>query len=217
MVGAIRKRDILVHPFVTVQCFGWRVFYRALMAGRDQTFLSLLADSGAMPVSTELMPHFVDRCVDLELKAKQIYEELARRFADRQGSAAFFDSLARQEQGHAELLQLCQAAAVRGQWKEDRFVAWRDAVPRLEQQMQSAERAADDAADLRDALRLVIRIESSEINTVFRGIVTATESDFVKRLQAFQTAGANHVNFIRREIPKLDPQLSEACRQMRIG
>ncbi len=41
MLGAIRKRDILAHPFVTVESFGWHVFFRVLVAGRNQTFLAL--------------------------------------------------------------------------------------------------------------------------------------------------------------------------------
>jgi len=35
MIGAIRKRDILAHPFVTIHSFGWQVFFRALAAGRN--------------------------------------------------------------------------------------------------------------------------------------------------------------------------------------
>ena len=45
MIGAIRKRDILAHPFITIDCFGWSVFLRALTAGRNQTFLALLTET----------------------------------------------------------------------------------------------------------------------------------------------------------------------------
>ena len=48
MIGAICKLDILAHPVVTVRCFGWRVFFRALVAGQSQMFLSLLAESNAL-------------------------------------------------------------------------------------------------------------------------------------------------------------------------
>ncbi len=37
MIGAIRKWDILAHPFVTIHCFGWRVFFRAVTADHNQT------------------------------------------------------------------------------------------------------------------------------------------------------------------------------------
>ena len=46
MDGAICKREILSHPVVTIECFGWAVFFRAVFSGRDQTFLSLLQQAG---------------------------------------------------------------------------------------------------------------------------------------------------------------------------
>jgi hypothetical protein len=47
MFGAIRKRDVLAHPYVTIHNFGWSVLFRTVIAGRDQTFLSLLAETSA--------------------------------------------------------------------------------------------------------------------------------------------------------------------------
>jgi hypothetical protein len=47
MIGAIRKRDILAHPLIKIDCSGWSVFLRALTAGRDQTFLALLTETRA--------------------------------------------------------------------------------------------------------------------------------------------------------------------------
>ena len=81
MVGAIDKRDILAHPFVTIRCFGWRVFLRAIFAGRDKTFLSVLADAEVLKPAAENVVEFVARCVELELKASRIYAALARHFA----------------------------------------------------------------------------------------------------------------------------------------
>ncbi len=45
MVGAIVKWDIMAHPAVTIRCFGWQIFLRALLAGPNTTFLSLLTES----------------------------------------------------------------------------------------------------------------------------------------------------------------------------
>ena len=61
MLGSIRKRDVLAHPIVTIRCFGWHVFFRALMASRDQTFLSLLADCGAVGPPPVRVPELVGR------------------------------------------------------------------------------------------------------------------------------------------------------------
>ncbi len=77
MVGAINKRDILSHPWVTIRCFGWRVFWRAIFARGDRTFLSLLTDSEVLKPAGEGVPEFVARCVELELKASRVYAALS--------------------------------------------------------------------------------------------------------------------------------------------
>lgn len=113
MIGAIRKQDILAHPFVTVHCFGWRVFFRALAADRNQTFLSLLAETHTLDPPAIKVPELVGRCIELEKKAKSIYERLAVWHMGRGPVREFFDELAQQEQTHAELLELCRTTASR--------------------------------------------------------------------------------------------------------
>ncbi len=211
MVGAIRKRDILAHPFVTIQAFGWRVFLRVLIAGRHCTFLSLLTETGTLQLPAMPASELLDRCVELELRAKEIYNRLAQRFGSCKEAAVFFKTLARQEQSHAELLKLCKAAAGRGGWADRQVVPWRNAVPRLEQQMETATTSLESVEDLCNAMRLVIQIESSEINSVFQAIVASSESNFVKALQAFQTAGSSHLSYIRREIARIEPKLAGQC------
>src|ERR1041384_1569377 len=44
MKGVVRKRDVLSHPAVTIRGFGWRVFIKALLAGRNRTLLSVVAE-----------------------------------------------------------------------------------------------------------------------------------------------------------------------------
>jgi rubrerythrin len=212
MVGVICKRDILVHPFVTIHCFGWPVFFRALVAGRNQTFLSLLTEPGLARPSTVQVPAVVERCIKLELRAKRIYEMLAQRFSDP--TKGFFQALARQEQAHAQLLELCRTAAEQSRWNARHFDPWRDAVPRLEQQMREAEMSVDSVHSSEEALRLVIEIESSEVNQVFQSIVAVSDSDFVKVVRAFQNATSQHISFICEEIPKLAPDLAQQCQEM---
>jgi len=55
VIGVIRKRDVLRHPVATVQSFGWRVFLRALKAGPNETFLSVVAEIQA---AEEVKLHF---------------------------------------------------------------------------------------------------------------------------------------------------------------
>ena len=214
MLGTICKWDILVHPFVTIRCFGWQVFFRALVAARDQTFLSLLVQTGVPQQVRVIIPELVGRCVKLEKQAKRIYEWLAGRFMGHDPVREFFEKLARQEETHAELLELCREVASRVVWKEEYFTQWRDAVPRLERQMEDAESSLGSLDSVSDALRLVIQIESSEINQVFLGIVAAADSDFVRKLGVFHEATATHIAYISQRIPELEPGLAQECEKL---
>jgi hypothetical protein len=214
MVGVIRKRDIIAHPVVTIRCFGWPVFLKALTAGRSRTFLSLLVESSALRPPTVEVPELIGHCAELELQAQRIYESLAERFADREPVRRFFETLADQEHTHFEMLELCRELAGHEGWLEEHFAPWRDAVPRLEQQMDGAEASLEDLDDLADALRLVILIEGSEINRVFDSVVSATDSAFVRQFRAFETAGEKHISYISDRIPQFEPNLTDECREL---
>ncbi len=215
MIGVIRRRNILAHPFVTIRCFGWWVFFRALIAGRSQTFLSLLADTKGLQPPTVKVPELVERCVKLELQAKRIYESLAGRFLDHTLIGDFFDTLARQEETHAELLRLCREAASRAVWKEECFAPCRDSIPCLERQMKNIELSLESLDSVADALRVVMQIESSEVNRVFESVVAASRSAFVRKFLAFQNVAEDHIAYICDEIPTLEPDLAEECRELR--
>jgi rubrerythrin len=215
MLGVIRRRDIIAHPVVTVHCFGFGLFCQALVAGRRKSFLSLLAGSGVLRPPVVEVPELLGRCVDLESRARRVYQFLAWRFNDWVPVRQFFEELVRQEQEHFELLELCRQLAGRDGWLEERFGPWRASVPRLERQMEELETSLDGRESLADALRLVIQIESSEINHVFQGAVSATDSEFVRALGAFRTAEAEHIAYICDRIPKLEPDLAAECRKLR--
>ena len=214
MVGAIRRLDIVAHPFVTVHCFGWKVFFRALIAGEEQTFLSLLTQTGTLRPSTLQPFELIDRCIKLELQAKRIYEWLAGRFLGYRSTSEFFDNLARQEERHAELLKLCKETARQSGWEEDRLAPWRDAISRLEQKMTEAEASLQSLENMLEALKLVIQIERSEINQLFTSVVAASGAEFVRKLRPFQTAATEHISYICSEIPKLQASLADQCRQL---
>ena len=137
MVGVITHWDIAAHPFATIRCFGWGVFFRAVGPWRSKPFLSLLRDAGYFGAAASKVPAILDRCIGLELRAKRIYAALAKAFADEGLLGAFFAGLADQEQHHADLLEICRAAAIRGGWKTHLFNPWDDYLPRLEQQMDA--------------------------------------------------------------------------------
>ena len=135
-------------------------------------------------------------------------------FTGMRRADAFFGNLATQEQEHASLLQLCTAAAERSQWIESCLGPLHDALPRLEKQMSEAECRLDAMDELTDALQLVIAIESSEVNDTFNGVISATRSEFVKSLRAFQEATTRHLAYIRRSIKKLEPAMQSHCEKM---
>ena len=80
--------------------------------------------------------------------------------------------------------------------------------------MAQAEASLDTLGGLPEVLRLVIQIEDSEINRVFVGIVQASGSEFVRRMRPFQVALAEHIAFICEEIPKLEADLADPCREL---
>jgi len=215
MVGVITHWDILTHPISTIQCFGWTVFFRAIVPKHEQTFLGLLQESGFFRVATPKEPTILERCIALELRAKRIYERLGTRFKEMTEASEFLAGLAVQEQYHADLLEVCRAAAKRSGWKPQLFNPWQDYLPRLEQQMDATEAVAEKISSVEDALEVVIRVESSEINGVFRAALDATDSTFVKRLRPFQEAMEAHMTHIAERIPELCPRLLNFCRELR--
>jgi rubrerythrin len=215
MVGVIRRRDIIAHPVVTIRCFGWPVFLSALAAGRKRTFLSVLGETDPLRPKTIEVPGLLGDCVELELRAQRIYELLAERHHEKEPVRQFFATLAQQESTHAELLELCRTIAGREGWMDEYFAPWRAAVPRLDALMDEAEASVEDMDSVADALRLVIRVEGSEINQVFESVVAATDSDFVRNLQAFQSAEETHISYITDRIPEFEPALAGECADLK--
>jgi hypothetical protein len=215
MVGAITSLDILAHPITTIRCFGWRVFFRAVVPWRDTPFLSLVRDAGFLNPSESSVSTILERCIGLELRAKRIYTALAKALDDQGVVGPFFAGLAEQEQYHADLLELCRAAAIRKGWRASVFNPWQDYLPRLEQQMAAAEAGVYEIDSVDAALRLVIQIEASEINEVFQAAIAATDAAFVKKLKPFRKTMEVHMSYIVERLPQLSPNLILPTRELR--
>ncbi len=215
MVGVITGWDILAHPVVTIRCFGWQAFFKAIAPWQNESFFSLLRPAAFPRPATSSVPTILDRCIGLELRAKRIYTALAKALYDQGLAGPFFAGLAEQEQRHADLLELCRAAAVRKGWKANIFNPWQDYLPRLEQQMDAAEAAVYETDSVDAALRLVLQIESSEINLVFHAALAATDAAFVKKLRPFQKAMEAHMAYIVERLPQLSPNLILPTRKLR--
>jgi hypothetical protein len=214
MEGTICKREILAHPIVTIRSFGWKVFLRALLAGPDETFLSLLMETGTLRSGSGGLPDLIRRGIGCELRAMRIYQALAQQFPQPEAVRELFATLTRHEQGHADLLEICRGEAARtgGAVKADD--SWEGALPRVEHRLNEIEASLDRVDSLDHALRIVVQIESSEINRVFSGIVATTDSDFVRALEVFRMAGQTHLAYIRQRLPELEPSLAAACQEM---
>jgi hypothetical protein len=215
MVGVITSWDILAHPITTIHYFGWQVFFKAVVPWQGRTFLSLLQSAAFPRAATSNVPTILERCIGLELRAKRIYVVLAEALDDQGLVGPFFAGLAEQEQYHADLLELCRAAAIRSGWKANLFNPWQDYLPRLEQQMADTEAAVSTIDSVDAALRLVVQIEFSEINQVFDAALAATDAAFVKRLRPFQQAMEAHMSYLVERLPELSPRLLLTTRELR--
>jgi len=214
MTGAICKWDILAHPIVTIRSFGWRVFWRALLARRSQTFLSLLAESGAMGPSASGAADLFSRSIEMERRAMHVYQTLAPRFLQTPAVQEFLETLARHEQGHADLLTVCRAEARRARRDVPSLEPLGEALPRVDAQIRQVEDSLAAVRSTKEALRAVLAIESSEINRVFCDIVAASDSPFVRSLRVFRTATQMHLAYLQRRITQLDPSLEVACEDL---
>ena len=215
MIGVICTRDVLFHPFVTIQTFGWRIFFRAVFQNQGNTFLSLLQRDGFFAAANPREPELIERCVRLELQGAAIYHSLAERLAASARLSRFLNELADEEQEHADLLRVCKAFAAKGQFQPQRFAPWHDYVPLLERQMQQAVASLETIKSVDDLVQLILQIEGSEINQVFMGVIQATDSAFVRKLGPFRRALRHHIRYICVTISSLTPAAASACRELR--
>jgi hypothetical protein len=215
MVGAIGTQDILFHPLTTIQAFGWRVFFRAVFESRGETFLSLLERGGFFAATTSKEPELIERCVRLELQAAAIYRSLAERFSVQSPLRELLDELVAEEQEHADLLRVCKMFASQGRFVQDRFRPWHDYIPPLERQMQRTVASLDEIKSIDDVVRLILHVETSEINPVLMGVIAATDSPFVKNLGPFRRAVNQHIGCLCKKLSALTPAAALACRELR--
>ena len=157
----------------------------------------------------------LERCIGVELQAKQVYAAFAKTFVGTKSAHQFFEVLAQQEEDHAHLLQLCLPAAKQVVWEAEAIGMWQDLISCLEQKMKMMAPSLEGMDSLEDALWLVIQIESSEVNDMFLGLVSAIEWNYVRDLRPFREAMDLHITHICQHIPELAPDLMEACQQLR--
>jgi hypothetical protein len=158
---------------------------------------------------------FVERCVGLESQLSQIYTLLATHFSTSTPVHAFLTDLAEQEQAHADLLEVCWAALSRGHWQAKYVRPLEDLVSLLGEHLRAVMTSLETIDSVDDALRLVIKLESSDINQVFLSVTKATDSAFIKKLGVFRNSVAKHMAYICQRIPQLAPSATAACQKLR--
>ncbi len=97
----------------------------------------------------------------------------------------------------------------------DCFNPWENYLPSLQQHMDEIEASLYHVGSLDDAFRLVVQIESGEINRVFQAVLASCNSAFVKRIAAFRKAVKQHISYIAKRLPELDSRLMMAARELR--
>jgi hypothetical protein len=88
-------------------------------------------------------------------------------------------------------------------------------VERLEDEMRSTVDAVADVETVEQAMRIVIAVESSEINEIFMNVVKACPAEFVRVIGRFWNAEQHHMEFICRRIPELVPELADECAELK--
>jgi hypothetical protein len=106
--------------------------------------------------------------VESEEKAAAIYLQLASRFSHDPELSSFWLDMAMHEKQHAGLLQFCLCDHL---FATD--LPTTDNIQRLAEFFKDLEqRAADPNITMEQAVSLAIRMEASEINTIYRNLTT---------------------------------------------
>ena len=87
-------------------------------------------------------------------------------------------------------------------------------MPETQRRLEEAETILEQRHSIADALRLVLEVESSQINRLFAGVVEATDPRLSRKLVAFRNAVQDHLGYICERIPLLDPNFADACRKL---
>ena len=84
---------------------------------------------------------------------------------------------------------------------QGRLGMWHDHVSLLTQTMQRTSASLRKIGSVNEITRLILEMEGSEINQVFMGVIEATDSPFVRKLEPFRRAVKQHINYIARRFP----------------
>lgn len=208
MRGLIGKKDVLCHPFLVIQGFGWKVFLRTLRAPAGLTFLEIISEgipNPSKPHELELSQQ-LDKLISFEIRCSQFYSKMSEIFRNHWGLAPdFFRNLSEQEEGHAEILRIAKVEI-------SRHYLWNTVLPIKPGLMEKTDRMLSEVEgllrlpeklDIKKGLEAVERLESSEINTVFDDLLHSIHTPFLKKIYRIVPALSDHQTYLDSLLPLL--------------
>lgn len=208
MRGLIRARDVIIHPLVVIQGFGVKVFWRALTAPKERTFLELISEGIPQPISPEqvAVSHQLDRLILHETHCSKIYHYFADHFTDALEVRDFFKTLSYQEEAHAEIVRVAKVEIARQKtWPKGDLIA-----PEILEKVDLALAQIDAVlrktpkVSLKQALEILEEIEMTEKEMVFAFIHhfhVVMQFTFLKKIHHLIPSFADHHAYLNTTLP----------------
>lgn len=207
MKGVITRVQVLAHPVVIVESYGLKVLVRALFAGARETFLDVVsrcAEEDAHLGMEDLgLLRTVNHFIRLEVRVRDVYRLLARRFVADAVAAGFFATLTLHEEGHALVLSRVRREVRRGRlWKRSRELHLADEVA-FDARLAALEEEVRRGPTLARALEIVEEIEGSEVNVVFDTLSGCVDMRSRARFERFFVLSKRHVAYCAERVAAL--------------
>jgi len=216
MRGVITKIDLMTHPFIVIHGFGLKLYLQALVAPGKSTFLDLIRENLAEPVSAQ-HEHFYEQMhqlIDFEVNLASIYTRLKEKHSDNPIAVKFFETLEEHEEDHAEMLEIIKVEVAR---KE----AWHTIKPVKKEFLDNAnttiekiKNRLENEGDLNQSLEFVKELETIEEKIVFDSLLlffSLIQSPFFDTVCRFVPSFYDHYSYVHSMIDVLKNQDNEAA------
>jgi hypothetical protein len=196
MQGVITRKEIFAHPMVIIEGFGLKVLVRSLVARRDETFLDIVnrcAGFRAQNDEDEIdLLRTVQRFIDFERRARDLYRKLARHYCTLPDVEKFFGTLSWQEEGHAIVLSRVHREIRRGRLSAGSRDLHEASIASVEALLKACEEEVRHGMPLGRALEIVDVIEGSELDIVFNRLNESVHMRSRARFERFFALADDH-------------------------
>ncbi len=210
MRGLIGKKDILRHPIIAIQGYGWQTFYDVLKAPKETTFLEVLSKN-IPPILEPVQKQVTDQLnvlIHFESQISSIYFNLMEKFTHIPEVRKFFKTLSYQEEAHSEILRIVKVEVARlNLWNNVKLLE-QDKLDPATKLIQSIQHQLSQPAlvSLEKALIFVDKLEKMEDDLIFpflHRFYKAVQTPFLKRIDRIIPSFANHHEYLNSELPYL--------------